>query len=137
MPKLINRTPKYRCHKATGQAVVTLSGRDHYLGPWQSAKSKREYARLTSEWLAAGGVVAKDQSAAITVEELLAAFWQHAKAYYVNAESRPTTEQLNFRTLIKRFRRAYGETRACDFGPLKLKAFRQSLIDEGLARSNI
>jgi len=42
MQRLINRTPKYRRHKATGQAVVTLSGRDFYLGQWQSAKSKRE-----------------------------------------------------------------------------------------------
>jgi hypothetical protein len=25
--------PKYRKHKASGQAVVTLAGRDHYLGP--------------------------------------------------------------------------------------------------------
>ena len=47
MPKLVNRTPKYRRNKATGQAVVTLSGRDFYLGPWQSPKSKREYARVT------------------------------------------------------------------------------------------
>ena len=136
MAKLVNRVPKYRHHRATGQAVVTLSGHDHYLGPWQSAKSRREYAWLTSEWLAAGGVVAKDQSPAIADEELRAAFWQHAKAYYVNAEGRPTTEQRNFRTLIKRFRRAYGEMRACNFGPLKLKAFRQSLIDEGLATGN-
>jgi len=24
------RTPKYRLHKPTGQAVVTIDGRDHY-----------------------------------------------------------------------------------------------------------
>jgi hypothetical protein len=33
MPKLVNRLPKYRKHKATGQAVVTLNGSDCYLGP--------------------------------------------------------------------------------------------------------
>jgi len=138
MPKLINRTPKYRHHKATGQAVVTLSGRDIYLGPWQSAKSKREYARLTSEWLAAGGVLVQTTIGdSRTVEELLAAFWQHAKLYYVDADGKPTTEQRNYRTLIKRFRRAYGETPAREFGPLRLKAFRQSLVDAGLARGNV
>jgi integrase len=137
MPKLIHRTPKYRRHKATGQAVVTLSGRDFYLGPWQSAKSKREYARLTSQWLAAGGVLVEDSNDTLTIEEVLAAFWKHAKLYYVDADGRPTTEQRNFRTLIKRFRRAYGDTPAREFGPLKLKAFRQSLVDEGLARGNI
>ena len=32
-------------------------------------------------------------------------------------------EQLTYRTLIKRFREAYGDTLAGEFGPLKLKAF--------------
>jgi hypothetical protein len=26
--------PTYRKHKRSGQAVVTLSGKDHYLGPY-------------------------------------------------------------------------------------------------------
>ena len=34
MPRLKNSTPKYRHHKATGQAIVTLDGQDFYLGPW-------------------------------------------------------------------------------------------------------
>lgn len=118
MPKLINRTPKYRRHKATGQAVVTLSGRDYYLGPWQSAKSKREHARLTSQWLAAGESLFESPADTLSVEELLAAFWRHAKAYYIDADGKPTTEQLNFRTLIKRFRKGYGDTLAREFGPL-------------------
>ena len=33
MPRLVRTLPKYRKHKASGQAVVTLNGRDHYLGP--------------------------------------------------------------------------------------------------------
>ena len=33
MPKLSNSAPKYRKHRASGQAVVTLNGRDFYLGP--------------------------------------------------------------------------------------------------------
>jgi len=45
------RIPSYRHHKASGQAVVTLSGPDHYLGPWQSKISKTEYDRLIGEWL--------------------------------------------------------------------------------------
>jgi hypothetical protein len=32
MPRLIRTLPKYRKHKASGQAIVTLCGRD-YLGP--------------------------------------------------------------------------------------------------------
>jgi hypothetical protein len=39
--------PTYRRHKPTGQAVVTLCGKDHYLGKWNTAASKAEYNRLT------------------------------------------------------------------------------------------
>jgi hypothetical protein len=39
-------------HKPSGQAVVTLSGHDHYLGKWQTPESKAEYDRLVGEWLA-------------------------------------------------------------------------------------
>jgi hypothetical protein len=90
MPKLVHRTPKYRHHKATGQAVVTLSGRDFYLGKFQSAESKRQYARLTSQWLEAGGVLAESSADTLTICELLAAFWRHAKGYYVDPDGRPS-----------------------------------------------
>ena len=33
MPRLTRANPKYRKHRASGQAVVTLDGRDRYLGP--------------------------------------------------------------------------------------------------------
>jgi hypothetical protein len=36
MPRLTKRLPAYRLHKALGQAIASLSGRDHYLGPWNS-----------------------------------------------------------------------------------------------------
>ena len=54
MPKLKHVAPKYRLHRASDYAVVTLNGRDHYLGPWQSEASKVEYDRLVGEWLANG-----------------------------------------------------------------------------------
>jgi hypothetical protein len=34
MPKLSSSLPKYRCHKAFGQAIVTLAGKHHYLGQY-------------------------------------------------------------------------------------------------------
>ena len=42
MPKLRNSVPKYRRHKASGQAVVTLDGKDFYLGPHNSKVSIAE-----------------------------------------------------------------------------------------------
>ena len=48
------RIPKYRLHKPSGQAVVTLSGRDFYLGRFETKASRAEYDRHIAEWLANG-----------------------------------------------------------------------------------
>lgn len=48
------RTPSYRLHRPTGQAVATLSGRDFYPGEHGSESSKAEYDRRIAEWLGAG-----------------------------------------------------------------------------------
>ncbi len=50
MPRLTKSFPKYRHHKASGHAVVTLGGRDYYLGPYNSTGSKAEYNRLIADW---------------------------------------------------------------------------------------
>lgn len=43
------RIPSYRHHKATGQARVTIEGRDHYLGAFGSPKSQAKYKRLIAD----------------------------------------------------------------------------------------
>ncbi|MEO8493844.1 MAG: hypothetical protein ABI614_02150 [Planctomycetota bacterium] len=42
MPRLTNSLPKYRKHRASGQAVVTLAGKDRYLGRYGTKASERE-----------------------------------------------------------------------------------------------
>ena len=54
MPKLISKPPKYRKHKPSGQAVVTLDGHDFYLGPHGTKASHLEYDRLIGEWIQNG-----------------------------------------------------------------------------------
>src|SRR6188768_3701217 len=86
--------PGYRKHKPSGQAVVTLSGQDFYLGPHGTKASKREYDRLISEWLARGRLplgASDDSQAGITVVELIASYKQHAEAYY-RKNGQPTNE---------------------------------------------
>jgi hypothetical protein len=43
MPRLSKSLPSYRKHRASGQAVVNLNGRDYYLGPYGTKASKLEY----------------------------------------------------------------------------------------------
>lgn len=55
MPRLTgDRLPKYGKHKASGQAVVKLDGRDVYLGLWNFRAGQLEYDRVIGEWLANG-----------------------------------------------------------------------------------
>ncbi len=37
------RPPSYRLHKASGRAIVTIRGRDHYLGKYGSPESHQKY----------------------------------------------------------------------------------------------
>ena len=137
MPRLTKSVPAYRRHKASGQAVVTLDGRDHYLGPWQSKASQVEYDRLTGEWLANGRHLPDDVERSRSLEELLAAFWLHAEQYYVGANGRATKELDSYRQAMKPVRTLYGETLVVDFGPTALKHIRQWMVDQGYARSHI
>jgi len=45
IPRLTNSSPKYRKHRASDRAIVTLNGKDHYLGPHGTKASKAEYDR--------------------------------------------------------------------------------------------
>src|SRR4051794_37971754 len=74
--------PSYRRYKVSGQAVVTLSGVDFYLGPYGSAQSKAEYDRVTAEWLAGGRrpPAKSDESDGMLVKELILGYYSHLAA---------------------------------------------------------
>lgn len=91
------RVPSYRHHKPSGQAVVTVGGRDIYLGKYNSAASRAEYSRVIAEWTANGGSLTATQSSDLTVAELAAAFMRHAKTYYRGPDGKPTTEVANYK----------------------------------------
>jgi integrase len=129
--------PKYSKHKASGQAVVHLSGTDFYLGPHNTKASKVEYERLIGEWLANGRrltVVVTEQH--VTVVELCGDYWQFCKTYYVK-NGKATDEQAGVKAAIRFLKVNYAKTFAKDFGPLALEAVRQQMIDAGNSRRYI
>lgn len=130
------RTPSYRLHKPTNQAVVTLDGRDFYLGVYGSPKSRGEYDRLVVEWLTNGRRLPGDASGGPTVNELLLAYLLHAEGYY-RKDGKPTRELENIRHAVRPLRRLYGHTLARDFGPLALKSLRASMVEAGLCRNEV
>ncbi len=126
------RKPSLRLHKPSKQAVVTIDGKDHYLGPWGSRRAKIEYRRLIGEWNANGGM-SGGAGRAVTVAELVLAYRKFAATYYAAPSREPAQIRLAMRPLVG----MYGHTLARDFGPLALKAVRQTWIEAGLARKYI
>ncbi len=126
--------PKYRLHKATGQAVVTLDGRDIYLGKHGTAASRAEYERLIAEWLLGRGTSPAQRSAAdLTVDEVLLRYWTFAQTYY--GKSRKQLD--NIKLALRPLRLLYGMSPAASFGPLALKAVRQKMIESGWCRNYV
>jgi hypothetical protein len=123
------RTPSYRHHKPSGQAVVTLNGRDVYLGRYNSPESLARYDQAIAEWLANGRRLVT--SADLTVAELMVRYLTHVDARYTSSE--PAKIRLALRPVLD----LYGMTPARDFGPLALKSVRQKFIDAALVRSQI
>jgi integrase len=135
MPKLTHSLPKYRKHRASGQAVTTLGGKDFYLGPYGTRASKREYDRLVAEWLASDRSPAFGKpEASLTVVELAVAYMAYAKAYYGNQSNSDLTR---IRLILQVTRRLYNKLPAADFGAAEFKAVRQCLIDAGNSRTYI
>jgi len=129
MPSKAPRTPSYRLHKPTGKAVVTIGGRDVYLGKHGSDESRAAYDRVVSEWLANGRrTVVRD---AMTVAEVIARYLDYVDSAY------KTAEPANIRLAIRAVREVYGLVPAVEFGPLALKAIRQRMIDSDLCRNEV
>ena len=134
MPTLKNAIPKYRKHRASGQAVVTIASVDHYLGPYGTKASKWEYDRLIGEWLTAGRPTAPvSKPHEITVSEVIVAFFEHARRYYLK---NPKTAE-NFKPILTLVRQLYGRTQADEFGPKALKAIRERLVADGQSRNYV
>ena len=138
MPILKEALPKYRKHKASGQAIVSIHGHDFYLGSWNSNASRVEYDRIIAEYLAAGRQlpVKSAEVSELTVIEVLARYKRFAKPYYrKNGES--TGEWENVEHAIKPLLALYGRTPIREFGPLALKAVQQKMIADGLTRQGV
>jgi integrase len=138
------RTPALRRHKPSGLAVVTLDGKDHYLGPWPSGQRKppaaaqAEYDRLISEWLAHGRRVPETEDGdPLTVSGLILAFWGHAEQHYRRPDGTPTSELADYKLSLRPLRELYGRLAVPEFSPRKLKAVRERMIEANLCRGVI
>jgi integrase len=134
MPKLKpDAIPSYRLHKQSGQAIVTLNGRDILLGTHGSAESRERYNRAVGEWQANGRRL-KEDPAQVTIDQLILEYWKHASSYYPSGNG---GELASIKIALPHVRRLYGGSPVTTFGPLAMKAVRESMLTAGWSRKYI
>jgi integrase len=133
MPRLIHAVPKYQKHRASGQAVVSINGRDHYLGLHGSKASRIEYDRLITEWLSSGRSRAfGTPDPELTIVELLADYLKYAASYYGTG-----SEYAQIIRAVRPLKELYGRTAAEHFGVLQFKAVREKAATSGRSRKYV
>ena len=128
-PHYIPKPTKHR----SGQAVVRLGGRDHYLGTFDSPAARSAYERLVAEWLANGRRLPDDE---LTVNDLILAFLVYATGYY--KKSGEHSGKIGcIKDALKPVKALYGRTPAADFGPKAFKIVRAEMIKKGWCRKYV
>ena len=136
MPKPAVRVPTYGLHKATGQAVVRLNGKDHYLGKYDDPESRERYDRLILQWLSNHRTIPSKSEAGPTVNEVILAYVKWAETYYVK-DGQPTKEVWIVKASLRPLRQAYGTTPANEFAPDRLKVVQAAYVRQGLCRNEV
>lgn len=142
MPRISTKPPAYCLHKATGQARVRINGRDHYLGPYGTRESKSRYAQLVVDWSARCGATTWQPAtpaklaSSPTVAEAILAYRKFALQHY-RRDGKATREAETVGDAVRFVRKLFAQTPLAEFGPVRFKAVRQSMIDAGHARTTI
>jgi integrase len=143
------KAPARRYH-VSGQSIVTIASRDYYLGKHDSPEAIARYAVLIATYQA-GGLSLPDDfelsllddrvAAVVGTSPVVAARQQKrqiilvrhvtaiANAHFASKYAKAPEELRRFKRICNQLDRHFGDVDAKDFGPVKLKEFRQKLVD--------
>lgn len=131
--------PKYRKQRETrgeDRAFVEIAGRRYHLGKYGSDASRTKYVQLLADMQLQGGrdpVLPHE----ITIAELCDSFWSFATPYY-RKPNRDTTSELElFKAAMRPLLAIYARATVDAFGPLRLKAVRERMIELDWSRGYI
>ncbi|TWU34924.1 tyrosine-type recombinase/integrase [Novipirellula artificiosorum] len=160
MPRLFHRPPKYRLHKSTNQAVVSLFGETIYLGPFGSRRSHSQYQEVLTQWekrrhverpitqledadessktdpekiaasITPATLLAKVKSGVPVTISELILVYRSHTRQYYRKNGEITREAGAIDDVLRLLRRHHGNEFAQDFGPLALDELREKMIDE-------
>lgn len=130
-------TPKHCLHKPSGLGYVRLNGKCHYTAKWGTQEADRRYDKLLATWLANGRVMPSEgPQDGYWVRDLVADYLVFASSYY-RKNGEPTKEIVNIRYAVKPLLGLFGDEAAAEFGPKRLKTYREALIAKDLCRTLI
>ena len=116
------RVPSYRRH-SSGNARVTIAGKDYLLGKYGSRESREKYGRLIAEYSSQKetGTFGK---AELLMQDVFLAFVRHAKTYF-RKSPKQRGEVYQYKLAIRPVNELYGTLPAKEFGPAQYKVVRQ------------
>lgn len=127
----MSRVPKYRRH-ASGQARVTIDGRDVYLGLYGSPESRRRYAEVIAGLGSDRPPPPPKRGEAVTVAELAARYTDHAAIYY-GAGGQLDRVRRSLAVALE----LYAGERAARFGPVALARVRDRMVEQVWTRASV
>jgi hypothetical protein len=127
------RIPSYRLHKPSGKAVVTIAGKDHYLGLHDSEEGRLAYDALVAPLKAAGN---NATVANMTISHLAIQYMKHAESYY-RKNGKVTGEVEGLRTALKALIKIARDVPVPNLSPRHIDAMRETLLNKGNSRSYI
>lgn len=128
------RPPKYSSQKRRGladRAYTRIAGKKIYLGDYGSPESRAKYNQLV-----AGGVPTAPHTpeGVTTVADVMVAYLEHSRRYYQQEDGSAGREYGLIHEVLRHLRKQDIAIEAVAFGPKRLKAVRQSLVDSGFSR---
>lgn len=130
------RAPKYRKHSTRDLAFSEFRGTRHYFpGRHNSTESLAAYkAFLRDKVLVEPLATPVESPAGVTVGRLILSYLEHARTHYGDSKR---GEYGNMKAALLPLAEVHADDQAAAFGPLKLKAYRQTLVDKKQSRGYI
>lgn len=123
------KAPALCYHKGRGLYYVRLNRRTHYLGA-DAAEAKNRYRTAIAEWLARGCQAPPPPPDDLRISELCKRYLVHCEEYYAASPLNIDRVELCLKPLLK----LYPYLPAVEFTPQKLKALRQTLMENKVTR---
>jgi integrase len=127
--------PSYRLHRSSAQAVVTLHGRDIYLGLHGSPESHARYAAAMRSFRDGRPAEAIAGPSGISVAEGVLIYCDYARRYYRDDRGNDTRQFPRIRRALGTLVELYASVTLADIGARELRDVQGRWVAQGLGRT--